>query len=62
MRWLITLVTPPGGKLLDPFAGSGTTLVAAAQDGFNYVGIEMLPEHVAIINARLGVNNETEAA
>ncbi|WP_419884848.1 DNA methyltransferase [Paenibacillus sp. B-A-8] len=62
MRWLITLVTPPGGITLDPFAGSGTTLVAAAQDGFNYVGIEQAPEHVAIINARLNVSAETEAA
>lgn len=64
MRWLITLVTPQGGTVLDPFAGSGTTLVAASQNGFNYVGIEMLPEHVAIINARLDANNEdeTEAA
>lgn len=53
MRWLITLVTPPGGLVLDPFAGSGTTLVAAAQDGFNYVGIDMLPAHVDITNARL---------
>ncbi|ETT64926.1 hypothetical protein BSK66_07900 [Paenibacillus odorifer] len=62
MRWLITLVTPPGGTLLDPFAGSGTTLVAAAQGGFNYVGIEMLPEHVAIINTRLGEGAGQEAA
>ncbi|ETT41599.1 DNA modification methylase [Paenibacillus sp. FSL R7-269] len=53
MSWLITLVTPPGGTVLDPFSGSGTTLVAAAQDGFNYVGIDMLPAHVDIANARL---------
>ncbi|WP_339811162.1 site-specific DNA-methyltransferase [Paenibacillus sp. FSL R7-0189] len=53
MRWLVTLVTPPGGAVLDPFVGSGTTLVAAAQAGFNYVGIDMLPAHVDIANARL---------
>lgn len=53
MAWLITLVTPPGGITLDPFAGSGTTLVAAAQNGFNYVGIDMLRAHVDIANARL---------
>lgn len=53
MRWLITLVTPPGGTVLDPFAGSGTTLVAAVQDGFSYVGIDMLQAHVDIANARL---------
>ncbi|MBP1938173.1 DNA-methyltransferase [Paenibacillus sediminis] len=62
MAWLITLVTPHGGTVLDPFAGSGSTLVAAAQNGFNYVGIEMLPEHVAIINSRLNTPEETESA
>lgn len=53
MRWLIRLVTPPGGTVLDPFAGSGTTAVAAARDGFGYVAIDLAPEHVDIINARL---------
>jgi len=53
MRWLITLVTPPGGTVLDPFAGSGTTAVAAARDGFGYVAIDLAQEHVDIINARL---------
>ena len=41
MRWLIRLVTPPGGTVLDPFAGSGTTIEAALIEGFNPVGIEM---------------------
>lgn len=53
MRWLITLVTPPGGTVLDPFAGSGTTPVAAAIDGFNYVAVDQAREHVDIANARL---------
>lgn len=41
MKWLVTLITPPGGKVLDPFAGSGTTLEAAYQLGFESIGIEI---------------------
>lgn len=52
MAWLIRLVTPPGGTVLDPFAGSGSTLVAAKREGFGYVGIEREPEYVDIANAR----------
>lgn len=40
MRWLIRLVTPTGGVVLDPFCGSGTTLVAAALEGFDSIGID----------------------
>src|SRR5262249_46255655 len=40
MRWLVRLITPPGGLVLDPFAGSGTTGCAAVLEGFNFVGIE----------------------
>lgn len=40
MRWLVRLVTPPGGLVLDPFSGSGTTLEAAAVEGFCAIGIE----------------------
>ncbi|MEK4360835.1 site-specific DNA-methyltransferase [Paenibacillus sp. FSL M7-1455] len=53
MAWLVRLVTPPGGIVLDPFAGSGSTLVAAKREGFGYVGIEREPEYVDIANARL---------
>lgn len=55
MEYLIKMVTPKGGIVLDPFAGSGSTLVAAKQNGFNYVGIEMTEEYLPIINARLGL-------
>ena len=53
MEWLVTLITPPGGVVLDPFAGSGTTLQAAAQKGFNSIGIEQSEEYVQLINQRL---------
>lgn len=53
MRWLCRLVTPPGGLVLDPFAGSGTTLVAARLEGLRAFGVELLPEHVDIAVRRL---------
>lgn len=52
MQWLCRLVTPPGGTLLDPFCGSGSTLKAAALEGFNAVGCEMSPEYAEIARAR----------
>jgi site-specific DNA-methyltransferase (adenine-specific) len=53
MRWLVRLVTPAGGLILDPFAGSGTTGCAALAEGFRFVGIEREPEYAAIAEARL---------
>lgn len=53
LRRETTIVTPPGGVVLDPFAGSGTTLVAAKEEGFGYIGIELEPEYVEIAEARL---------
>lgn len=53
MRYLCRLVTPPQGLVLDPFAGSGTTLYAARDEGFEAVGIEQEAEYVAHIAARL---------
>jgi site-specific DNA-methyltransferase (adenine-specific) len=53
MRWLVRLVTPNGGTVLDPFAGSGTTLIAAKAEGFDCIGIEREVEYVEIINRRL---------
>lgn len=53
MRWLCRLVTPPGGVILDPFAGSGTTCIAAVREGFNYLACDLEPEYVAIARARI---------
>lgn len=53
MKWLVQLVTPEGGVVLDPFAGSGTTLVACKMLGRDCIGIEREPEYVEIIKRRL---------
>ncbi len=53
MEYLIKMITPKGWIVLDPFAGSGSTLVAAKQNGYQYVGIEMTEEYIPIIEARL---------
>ncbi len=53
MRQLIRLVTPPGGTVLDPFTGSGTTGKAAILEGFNFIGCELTEEYLPIIKGRL---------
>jgi site-specific DNA-methyltransferase (adenine-specific) len=53
MRWLVRLVTPPGGTVLDPFAGSGTTGIAAALEGFQFLGMEQDAEYARIAEARI---------
>ena len=53
MRYLIKLVTPPGGIVLDPFLGSGTTAMAAVMEGFDWVGCEMTEDYWPIIEARV---------
>ena len=53
MRWLVRLVTPPGGTVLDPFAGSGTTGMACLAEGFDAILIEREAEYVADIHRRL---------
>jgi DNA modification methylase len=58
MRYLCRLITPPGGTVLDPFNGSGSTGKAAVLEGFNYVGIELNPEYVAIAEARIKANTK----
>jgi DNA modification methylase len=53
MRYLVRLITPPGGIVLDPFMGSGTTGIAAQLEGFGFIGIERESEYVEIARARI---------
>jgi len=53
MRYLCRLVTPPGGIVLDPFMGSGSTGKAAMYEGFEFVGIELTDEYLPIAKARI---------
>jgi SAM-dependent methyltransferase len=53
MAWCIRLVTPPGGLVLDPFTGSGTTGVAARREGMRFVGCELSEEYAEIARARI---------
>lgn len=52
MRWLVRLITPPGGLVYDPFAGSGTTFAACMEDGFQFIGSELDAEYAEIGNIR----------
>jgi site-specific DNA-methyltransferase (adenine-specific) len=56
MRWLVRLVTPPDGTVLDPFAGSGSTLQAARDEGFHAIGIEQEEHYLPLIRQRLEHN------
>lgn len=58
MRYLVKLVTPPGGVVLDPFTGSGSTGKAAILEGFRFIGCEMTEDYIPIIEGRL---NHAEA-
>lgn len=53
MRYLCRLITPPGGTVLDPFMGSGSTGKAATLEGFQFIGIEREPEYLRIAEARI---------
>jgi DNA modification methylase len=53
MRYLCRLVTPPGGVVLDPFAGSGSTGRGAVLEGFRFVGCELDPDYAEIARARI---------
>ena len=60
MRYLVRLVTPPDGIVLDPFMGSGSTGKAAMLEGFGFVGIEREREYIDIAAARIGAAVEVE--
>jgi len=60
MRGLVRLVTPPGAVVLEPFCGSGTTLIAAELEGVTCWGIEREPGYCDIIRARHGGISEAE--
>lgn len=53
MRWLVRLITPPGGVVLDPFLGSGTTGMAALDEGMRFIGIDMTERYVEIARYRV---------
>jgi site-specific DNA-methyltransferase (adenine-specific) len=53
MRWLVRLITPPGGIVLDPFMGSGTTGIAAALEQMQFEGRDLNPEYVEIARQRI---------
>ena len=53
MRWLVRLIAPPGGVVLDPFMGSGSTGKAAMLEGFDFVGCELDPVHAEIAELRI---------
>lgn len=57
MQYLVRLITPKHGIVLDPFAGSGTTCIAAKLELINYIGIEIDPEYAAIAEARINAWN-----
>lgn len=62
MEWCVRLVTPPGGIVLDPFAGSGTTGVAAANQGFDCILMEAQPDYADDIRRRFGLPDNDFAA
>ena len=62
MRYLCRLVTPPGGTIIDPFMGSGSTGIAAALEGFDFIGIEREAEYMAIAKARIDLAQKAPRA
>jgi len=53
MKYLITLITPKGGKVLDPFNGSGSTGMACVELGYEYTGCELDPDYIEISKVRI---------
>lgn len=61
MRYLCRLVTPPGGVVLDPFMGSGSTGKGAMFEGFRFIGCELDPDYAAIARARIAATEQRVA-
>ena len=55
MRWLIRMIAPPSGVILDPFAGSGSTLAAAGTEGFDAIGCDITEQWIDEMELRFGV-------
>lgn len=62
MAYLVRLVTPPGGKVLDPFMGSGSTGKACMREGFAFIGIDLTAEYIPIATARIEFEHAKVAA
>lgn len=62
MRYLVRLVTPPSGVVLDPFMGSGSTGKAAVLEGFRFIGIEREAEYIEIARGRIQVPEQTQGS
>lgn len=60
MQWLCRLVTPAGGHVLDPFAGSGSTGRGAVLEGFRFTGVELKADHAAVARARIAACVQAE--
>jgi len=58
MAWLVRLITPPGGIVLDPFCGSGSTLVGAIREGHSYIGIDQEKHYCDIAEVRTAIERE----
>ncbi len=54
MQYLVRLITPPGGVVLDPFMGSGSTGKACVLEGFGFIGVEKEPAYLEIAKGRIG--------
>ena len=53
MEYLVKMVTPKNGTVLDPFMGSGSTAIACVREGFNFVGCELNEEYMEIAKKRI---------
>jgi site-specific DNA-methyltransferase (adenine-specific) len=60
MQYLIRHITPPGGTVLDPFAGSGTTGEAAKREGFDCILMEAEPDYVEFLNSRFDLQPQVD--